>query len=55
MDEDYKGMNFPQSYDCPYVRTNLLNEWQKILVKYKVVPSEAAIEPYIDNSLFKCK
>jgi ABC-type nitrate/sulfonate/bicarbonate transport system substrate-binding protein len=55
MEENFMGMNFPQSYDCPYVRTELLEEWEKILFKHKVVSKINDISKFIDNSLFKCK
>jgi hypothetical protein len=54
MEENFMGMNFPQSYDCPYVRSELLVEWQKILVKHQVVKNENNLSAYIDNSLFDC-
>ncbi len=55
LEEDFMGMDFPQSYDCPYIRKELLVEWQKVLVRHKVVPSELPIDSYIDNSLFECE
>jgi ABC-type nitrate/sulfonate/bicarbonate transport system substrate-binding protein len=55
LEENFFGMNYPQSYDCPYVRTELLEEWQKILVKHKFVKKHEVLNGYINNSLFECK
>lgn len=55
LEENFFGMNYPQSYACPYIRTELLEEWQKILFKHKAIKGIVTLDQNINNNLFDCK
>lgn len=50
---DFEGLNLPEHRRIPEVQTELLNEWQKILRKHKVLDRPLDLEPFVDNSFVK--
>lgn len=47
---DFGGLDFPQTKDVPFIRADLLNDWQKLLLKHGAIQKAVDIEGAIDNS-----
>ncbi len=50
---DFNGLNLPEHRRIPEVQTDLLAEWQKLLVKHRVLDRKLEIAPYVDNSFVR--
>lgn len=50
---DFEGLNLPEHRQIPEVQTGLLNDWQKLLVKHKMLDREVDLAPHVDNSFVK--
>ncbi len=50
---DFDGLNLPEHRRVPEVQTELLNDWQKLLVKHRVLDREVDITSYVDNSFVR--
>ena len=46
----YKGLSLPISSYPPLVRMDLLEEVQRLLLKYKFIDQEINLEDFVDNS-----
>ncbi len=50
---DFEGLNLPEHRQVPEVQVDLLNQWQKLLVKHKFLDEEVDIMPFVDNSFVR--
>lgn len=50
---DFNGLNLPEHRDPPTIRTDLLDGWQKLLVKHGVIDDTLDLTSYIDNSIIE--
>jgi len=47
---DFAGLNLPEHREIPKIRVDLLDGWQKLLVKHGVLEETVDLKPYVDNS-----
>lgn len=47
---DFNGLNLPEHRQVPMVQIQLLNEWQKLLVKHGALDRTVDLKTYVDNS-----
>ncbi len=47
---DFAGLNLPEHREIPTIRIDMLNTWQKLLVKHKALDQIVDLRPYVDNT-----